>query len=514
MDFPGDERSQSVIIGSLLLFGFLIISLSSYQAFVIPQENEQVEFDHNQEVQSQMQDLRSSLIRTGGMGTQQSTSVDLGTTYPSRTILLNPAPPIGTLQTIDDQSVVVQNASASGETGDYWDGSDRTFATNPIRYRPGYNVYDNAPRSNIEHNIFYNRFEDGTVITKSSQPLISGRSLSLTLVDGNYSKSESGSVSVDTEPVSTSANRVPVTADGGPVTIQFETQLNNETWTELLKEEYVSNGGHIQNQSFTVGTPNTLTLKLESGVTYNLRVAKVGVGSDISEPSTTYLTDIEGDGTAVPEGGEQKLTAEIRDEFDNPLSGIETCADVTRGPGTIEGTPTVDISDQSGEVSFTYQAPNDTPTTRTAEVTVSYRCDGSDNPEPSAPDNESATFEITVNDGSGSSGGGGGGGGGNAPTVSITNVNENLGGSDQYDVTADAGDVDGDLTEIRFELRDSTGTTVDDSGPISISGSSATESQTLKATGGDIDSEYDIVVTVTDSKGNIDTDQRTVSGSG
>lgn len=392
MDFPGDERSQSVIIGSLLLFGFVIIALSSYQAFVIPQENEQVEFDHNQEVQSQMQDLRSSLIRTGGIGTQQSTSVDLGTTYPSRTILLNPAPPIGTLQTVDDQSVVVRNASASGETGDYWNGTNQTFATNPIQYRPGYNVYDNAPRSNIEHSIFYNRFDDGTVITKSSQPLISGRSLSFVLVDGNYSQSESGSVSVDTEPVSTSANRVPVTADSGPVTIQFETQLNNETWTELLKNEYVSNGGHIQDQSFTEGTPNTLTLKLESGVTYNLRVAKVGVGSDVSAPSTAYITEIQGDNATIPDGGEQKLVAEVRDEFDNPVSGNETCATIAGGQNLGDIKQIQTTSDEKGRVSVLFEA--DDGVSGDAEIEVGYVCNGNI-PDTSVPA-EYVTFEVSV----------------------------------------------------------------------------------------------------------------------
>jgi len=45
-------RGQSIQIGAVLLFGALIIALAGYQAFVVPQENEQVEFRHSQTVRS------------------------------------------------------------------------------------------------------------------------------------------------------------------------------------------------------------------------------------------------------------------------------------------------------------------------------------------------------------------------------------------------------------------------------------------------------------------------------
>jgi hypothetical protein len=466
MDFPGDKRAQSVLIGSILLFGFAVIALSSYQAFVIPQENEQVEFDHNQKVQSQILDLRSSLIRTGGIGTQQSTTVNLGTTYPSRTILLNPSPPTGTLRTGNDQSVIIRNASASGETGHYWDGSDRTFTTNPIQYRPGYNVYDSAPTSNIEHSIFYNRFDDGTVLTESSQPLISGRSLSFVLVDGDYSRSESGSVSVDTEPVSTSSNRVAVESSNGPVTIQFETRLNNETWTELLENQYVSNGGHIENQSFSEGTPNTLTLKLEAGVTYNLRVAKVGIGSDISQPSTAYITDVEGDGATIPEGGAQKLTAEVRDGLNNPLSGENVCAEVVDPAGGGDSvTPSEVVTNEDGQVQFTYNAPNNVQGRDTARIQVTFDC-GNVGDTGATADTDQAVFEIDVYNtggGGGNSGTGGNGGGtGSAPVVQTLDASESQDqNTRQVSVSYNVTDPNDDLSEIKLVLKGKNGNEID-----------------------------------------------------
>ncbi|ESS06155.1 MAG: hypothetical protein A07HB70_01704 [uncultured archaeon A07HB70] len=85
-----DRRGVTVQIGAILLFGVLIVALSTYQAVAVPAENEQVEFNHNQAVQQDMLELRSALLQTGAGGRGQSVSVSLGTTYPSRVLLVNP----------------------------------------------------------------------------------------------------------------------------------------------------------------------------------------------------------------------------------------------------------------------------------------------------------------------------------------------------------------------------------------------------------------------------------------
>jgi len=66
MQFWGDDRGQAIQIGAVLLFGILIISFSSYQAFVVPNQNEQVEFNHNQRVQGQLQDVRNAIVSMPG----------------------------------------------------------------------------------------------------------------------------------------------------------------------------------------------------------------------------------------------------------------------------------------------------------------------------------------------------------------------------------------------------------------------------------------------------------------
>jgi hypothetical protein len=427
MELWGDRRGQPVQIGFILLFGVLVLAFAGYQGYVVPQENGQVEFNHNQQIQSQLQDVRSTVLRAGGLGTRQSASVQLGTTYPSRAIALNPAPATGTLRTVDGPSVTIENAKASGETGDYWNGSGAEFRTKSIRYRPEYNRYEDAPTTGNEHSVLYNEFPDGTVIAKSGQPLVSGRSLSFVFVDGRYGRSESGSVPLDAAPVSTSTNRVLVSNDTkSGITIGLQTTIPESVWVGELLDDQIDGADGSEIRCSEVGEPgndshpdryiedcdyeetggdfNTLTLTLEKGETYTLQLAKVGVGTQVTGPSTTYVTDVEGDGATVPEGGEQRLVAEVRDHFDNPVSGGEACATATGDGSVAERFVT---SGEDGHVSFTYEAPA-VGDTRTETIVVGYECSNDGRPD-TTNSTSYVEFEVTVNDLDGSGTGGGNG---------------------------------------------------------------------------------------------------------
>lgn len=66
--FGADERAAALQIGAVLLFGFLVISLVFYQAFIVPQETRAAEFDAYQEASNQFVQLTttwSTPARTG-----------------------------------------------------------------------------------------------------------------------------------------------------------------------------------------------------------------------------------------------------------------------------------------------------------------------------------------------------------------------------------------------------------------------------------------------------------------
>jgi hypothetical protein len=526
MNFPDDGRGQSVVIGSLLVFTILILSFSSYQAFVVPQENRGVEIDHSQSVQASMQEVRSAMIRASG-GVEGSTAVPIGTTYPSRAIFLNPAPPSGTLETEAPKSVIVSNANGSGETHDYWDGTDNTYETRPLGYQPSYNEYRDPPVTEIEHTVLSNHYDEA-VLPEGGQGLVDGRQIDLVVLAGDYQQSGTTTASLDPTATSPATETVPVADDGTAIEVTLETRIPESVWVELLSEE-IDGADGTESSCAAVGTPISedsgrfvqdceyddtvdpakLTITLEKDVTYRLRAAKVGVGSNVQDPSPTYVVDVEGDGATIPDGGAQQVIAEVRDEYDNPVAGVGACAKVTDGMslGSMSSTPATGETDGDGEVAFTFEAKDGAD--GEATVTVGYDCTGA-NPDTSLAA-RFATFDITVYDT-----GGGGGGTGNSPTVvieTISDVNFGGGGPDRYDVTATATDVDGDLREMKFEMKDTAGNVVD-STTVTVSGVTATEMQRLQASGNDKDSQYEIIVTATDVSGNSASDTQTQSGSG
>ena len=85
---PGDQ-GVSEVIGFILVFGLLVIAFIVYQGIVVPDQNHQAEFQHNQQVQRQLQDLRNAIVTTAATGSGQAVSVTLGATYPRRTIAQN-----------------------------------------------------------------------------------------------------------------------------------------------------------------------------------------------------------------------------------------------------------------------------------------------------------------------------------------------------------------------------------------------------------------------------------------
>jgi hypothetical protein len=316
-----DERGVTVQIGTVLLFAVLIVLLSTYQATVVPQQNEQVEFNHNQRVQGQMQDLRDGLLRTGATGSGSSTSVALGTQYPVRAVFVNPAPPSGSLKTTPPANVTLLNATGVGETGDYWDGSARNFSTRGLVYDPVYHVYQNPPTTVYEHGVLYNRFESANR-TLAGQSLVRENRISLVAVTGSLSESGSGSATVDFQPVSPATRTVTVRNETSNLSVVVPTTRPASEWRSLLADELNQSEGDDRHVLAVedVSDRAAVRIVLEPG-TYELELAKVGVGTDVTGVEPHYVTDVRGDNSSVAENSTRKLVLEVRDRYNNPVSG-------------------------------------------------------------------------------------------------------------------------------------------------------------------------------------------------
>jgi len=415
MSIRSDERAQAIQVGAVLLFGALVVAFASYQAVVVPDQNRGIEFNHNKQVQEQLQELRNGMLASAG-GQSQPVTITLGTRYPSRLLAINPGPATGSLRTsgTSDPQVAawINNSVASGEPGDYWDGTNRSLTTGSVVYQPNYNVYTGAPTTVYENTVLANEFRD-TNVTLSGQRLIRDERITLVTVNGSLSVTQSGSVSPDPQPTSASRQSLTITNDTDEnVTIAVATRLSNDTWADLLSDEVTANGGHVQSFSSESipGTGfNRLQLELEPGPNYRLQLSRVGIGRGVQEPDAAYLTDVVGNGSNVAEGGTQRVVLEVRDRFNNPVSGVEVNVDTDRSDSAV--TPASRTTDGDGHAAFIYEAPGDIDGADKADtVRASFVGAPGASFDADAPENASVSLTIDNADRSGTGAGGGGGG--------------------------------------------------------------------------------------------------------
>ena len=339
MDFGSDKRAQSTLVGAILLFAILIIAFSSYQAFVVPNQNAEVEFNHNQNVQTDLQDLRNSLLSVRSVervdegdyeivSEHRPTRVRIGTQYPERLVALNPPSPTGQLGTEDPGSEVsienaeVVNPSAfDGDPEALLDDFESTgFETRFISYEPGYNEYRNAPETTFEHSLLYNQFDDADLVVRD-QRLINDRRLNVVLFSGDISQASGQATTLD-----------PETLDGPTAPINISASNDNIEFTipterpELWADEDVI-GGEFGEGATRARVPNPnaaddrVTIELEADETYQLRVARVGFDGGAEENEFTPI-QLE-DAAAAPGEGTELLPGprvfNADEDADDPL---------------------------------------------------------------------------------------------------------------------------------------------------------------------------------------------------
>jgi len=143
MDIAGDRRAQSVQVGVVILFGFLLLAFAGYQATVVPQQNGEVEFNHFDEVGTQVSELRSDAIDAVADERSPSAEIELGTRYQPRLISINPSPVSGSLRTNNVGAVEVSGFGPS--TSDLCSDSGAIpIESRSVVYRPNYNQYREA----------------------------------------------------------------------------------------------------------------------------------------------------------------------------------------------------------------------------------------------------------------------------------------------------------------------------------------------------------------------------------
>jgi hypothetical protein len=360
-----------------------------------------------------MTDMRSAVISMPGRTTTQSVSLTLGVRYPSRALFVNPGPASGSLRTVGTTNaainLTIENATANGEVGDFWDGTARSYNTGGIEYRPNYNLFATAPRTIYEHSVLYNGFGDDTTIPITGQAMVSDDRITLVTLNGSLSESRVGDTAIDFEPVSSDVQTVEVYNASHPITISAPTQMSESEWESVFEDELTNGNVTWVN---TTALPSVegfslLEIQLEPG-NYSLQLAKVGVGTGVRGTERAYLTDVRGQTFNIQEEGSTRLTVQARDRYNVPISDVEVNASIENGPEN--GSLKLDskTTDAEGEATFEYEADDiNGVKERSFRVNISMEVDPGSTFQGNTSKNVTMNVNVQNTDGSGVGGGGG-----------------------------------------------------------------------------------------------------------
>ncbi|MDZ7745298.1 MAG: hypothetical protein U5K28_01750 [Halobacteriales archaeon] len=385
-----DRRAQATQIGLILAIGSLFSLLLVAQVSLAPQVQSETEMRHSSTVLADMQEIQADrgVVADGTDG--QASVLRMGDSYPTYLILAQPPGPYGTLHTEDAGELAVTGAMATNPSAaDHFDGHTISRRTTALAYTPGYHQYD-APTTRLAQGVLTEQYGDHAEPVAGGD-VVDGRNLNLVWTTGDIATGQTKPLTLRTEQLSTADRSVSVeqSTDGTPITVRFETTLSETRWRELLAAEIDENttpaapayDGDGRYVTAVEKTDGTLTVSLETGVSYRLDMAKLGwrtghqpgFAAD-SEPETAYLaTD---DRTpVVPEETTTTLTASVADSYANPQPDVPVTASVAT-EGRLAGgyTTTERLSAGDGTVTFEYTAPEVTaPTGETNEQTERVR---------------------------------------------------------------------------------------------------------------------------------------------
>lgn len=268
ISFQDDSRGVSEVVGFLLIFAILVILLSINQAQFVPQENREVEFQHFQDVQDDMVDVRSAISTAGQTNISQYPTVRLGTNYPTRLFAINPPPPTGSLQTSQSYNISIYDDPDMNS-------DPQNVSTQFLEYQNGYNELDVGPIW-YENSVLYldERSNDGNIAVIEDQNLLTGNNdpVRITALQKNYTKSSTSRVAIEFYP----AEDTEINLDGleGDVTIEIPTRLNRtEYWDEELSgnpkyngvtEDGLESGIHLLNLTVDVDALEFNTVGIDS----------------------------------------------------------------------------------------------------------------------------------------------------------------------------------------------------------------------------------------------------------
>lgn len=280
-----DDRAVSEVLGAILLFGIIILAIGGYQAFVVPQQDAEIEFNHNERVAGDMNDLRNAMVQAAGDNEPRSASIELRPQYPSRALAISSSPPAGTLRTGSAGSVDITDADFSSS-----DVCGGAVETRSITYEPRYNAYQNGQSVTVDSSFVYRQTGDDALVD-TSQLLVQGSQIRFMPVEGDLSKSGERATSVTLIPSNSGGKVVSDDAEDN-FNISIPTTLSADVWADELESSSVYFVAAHQESDDRVKIEMRGTEDTEGPENYTFRCTAIGLNQQPTlEPPRLPFTD-------------------------------------------------------------------------------------------------------------------------------------------------------------------------------------------------------------------------------
>ena len=272
VSLQNDTRAVAPLIGFILLFGFLVIAFIGYQAQVVPQQNAETEFEHFQQNQNELIELRSAILTAGTSDRQQFPTIQLGTNYQTRLFALNGPPPAGILQTSDSYPITIS------------DGDDETddvvVDTRFLEYQPGYYEID-IGSTWYENSVLYldETESSGNRVIIEDQSLVDKGTLQITALQNEFQQSGTGRITLELKTLN--GNNIGNLSDlnnEGKLTVELPTRLDEDYWVGQFEESSVVDTTGFDPEPEYEPDINEIELEVD-----NVTVNTVGISDEPTE---------------------------------------------------------------------------------------------------------------------------------------------------------------------------------------------------------------------------------------
>jgi hypothetical protein len=308
----------------------------------VPTANAQIELQHSEDLESDYAEFASTVDRVALLGSAETVSLDAGLRYPSRLFLINPPPADYTFVSTDPASVRVENirAAADDEANDYLEEVSGTIVTDTQSYslRTDYSQYQSAPSFNVEAGATYKRFGNDELAVIESGSIVNGRRLTIVTYEGEFAEGSTETLSFAVESMAGRMQPLSVTSEtpGDEIVVSLPTSLTEAEWVALLEDEYDPNG-YVVTDSVDV-TDDVLTFRLVADQVYDLRLGKLSVGAGRDDLAAHYMVKGASSDPVISAGGTD-LSVQVRNELNNPVSGVSVTFSTEDGTFRADPTP-------------------------------------------------------------------------------------------------------------------------------------------------------------------------------